>query len=35
MNEFINKDILEYVESNSQLEPTLLKELIEKLILKF
>ena len=27
MNEFIDKNILEYVESNSQIEPTLLKEL--------
>jgi predicted O-methyltransferase YrrM len=34
MNEFINKDILEYVESNSQLEPTLLKELNRETHLK-
>ena len=34
MNEFINKDISEYVESNSQLEPTLLKELNRETHLK-
>ena len=34
MNEFINKDILEYVESNSQIEPTLLKELNRETHLK-
>ena len=29
MKEFINKDILNYVELNSQQEPTLLKELMD------
>ena len=34
MNEFINKNILEYIESNSQLEPILLKELNKETHLK-
>ena len=34
MNEFINKDILDYVELNSQQEPTLLKELNKETHLK-
>ena len=34
MNEFINKDILNYVELNSQQEPTLLKELNKETNLK-
>ena len=34
MNEFINKDILNYVELNSQQEPTLLKELNKETHLK-
>ena len=34
MNEFINKDILDYVELNSQQEPTLLKELNKETNLK-
>jgi predicted O-methyltransferase YrrM len=34
MNEFINKDILDYVEFNSQQEPTLLKELNKETHLK-
>lgn len=34
MNEFINKDIQDYVESNSQLEPDILKELNRETHLK-
>ena len=34
MNEFINKDILEYSEINSQKEPSLLKELNKETHLK-
>jgi predicted O-methyltransferase YrrM len=34
MNEFINKDIQDYVESNSQLEPEILKELNRETHLK-